>query len=71
VTEIGDGVPFRKILVWLGNDGADDLHRGEATRAVGVFGQLAGDAQPFTQAIRAEAGNISFEWYRCPEDPDA
>lgn len=26
--------------------------------------------RPFTDATRTEPGNISFEWYRSPEDPD-
>lgn len=25
--------------------------------------------RPFTEATRSEPGNISFEWYRSPEDP--
>jgi quinol monooxygenase YgiN len=25
--------------------------------------------EPFTQATRAEPGNISFDWFRSPEDP--
>lgn len=26
--------------------------------------------RPFTEATRAEPGNISFDWYRSPEDPN-
>lgn len=26
--------------------------------------------EPFTQATRAEPGNISFDWFRSPEDSD-